>query len=123
MALLLRAVEAAARGDAGDAVAAAVALRRARHTLALDAVPRIVVGLTAVVEHELAVRAGAGGGVVRDLLASVGDRLSGTAELALLQARSLVGAPADDDDVVLRLAPIRTVRPSPCFRRPRSTRN
>jgi LuxR family maltose regulon positive regulatory protein len=106
MALLLRAVEAAARSDTGDAVAAAVALRRARHTLALDAVPRIVVGLAAVVEHELALRARAGGGAVRDLLASVEDRLDGTAELALLQARSLVGAPADDE-VIRRLAPIR----------------
>ena len=106
MALLLRAVEAAARSDTGDAVAAAVALRRARHTLALHAVPRIVVGLAAVVEHELALRAGAGGGAVRDLLASVEDRLDGTAELVLLQARSLVGAPADDE-LIRRLAPIR----------------
>ncbi|WP_370963376.1 LuxR C-terminal-related transcriptional regulator [Amycolatopsis sp. cg9] len=79
--------EGVVRFDGGDRVAGSQAMRAARHRLAGLELPREIAGVCAVAEHQAALALGEALHAT-EVLAWAQDRLPGTAEPALLQARA-----------------------------------
>ncbi|MGW5721623.1 LuxR C-terminal-related transcriptional regulator [Amycolatopsis sp. NPDC003865] len=95
-------LEGMVRVDQGDGVAGSQAMRAARHRLAALELPPEITGVCAVAEHHAALAAGEALHAA-EVLAWAHERLPGTAELALLQARALLAAgDPEPAEVILR---------------------